>query len=105
MVVCPLPAVYDNQSNAPNTTVTSPCSPPVIMGKTDKNQTKLRFDQRELCKAQEKWVDAAGPGAGDPDLGTETDLKHIPAALQQSLAMIDSKIDLLSFKMDTMTKG
>ncbi|KAJ1207341.1 hypothetical protein NDU88_002732 [Pleurodeles waltl] len=74
------------------------------MAKTDKNQAILQFDR---CKSQtsagNRTVEGVS-GRADMPLGEEPELRQILAAMQQSLAHIDSKIDSLFFRIDRMTE-
>ncbi|KAJ1203937.1 hypothetical protein NDU88_007718 [Pleurodeles waltl] len=72
------------------------------MGKSVKNQPKLHFDQSRANKLQEEQMDTPGPSEGSPNTEAEPELKQMLAAMQKSLATIDGKIDLLSFRMDRM---
>ncbi|KAJ1133094.1 hypothetical protein NDU88_011393 [Pleurodeles waltl] len=74
------------------------------MGKSDKNKPKLHFDQRKAHKTVGEHMAAPPPTAADTTQEEEPELKQIQAAMQQSLAQIDSKIDSLSFRMDRMTE-
>ncbi|KAJ1117883.1 hypothetical protein NDU88_006079 [Pleurodeles waltl] len=74
------------------------------MGKLDKTQAKLQFDQR---KTGNPPGDDAGPGqAGGSEVlaGEEQDLRQILVAMLHSLNQIDGKIDSLSYPMDRMAE-
>ncbi|KAJ1203531.1 hypothetical protein NDU88_007316 [Pleurodeles waltl] len=74
------------------------------MGKTDKNQPKLHFDQRKPQKTVGERAAADTPEREDMPQVEEPEPRQILAAMQQSLAQIDSKIDCLTFRMDRMTE-
>ncbi|KAJ1176126.1 hypothetical protein NDU88_001409 [Pleurodeles waltl] len=76
----------------------------INMGKSDKNHSKLQFDQRKALKAEAEQMAASDPGAEASMQEEEPDLKQILAAMQQSLAKTDSKMDSLFFRMDRMTE-
>ncbi|KAJ1158288.1 hypothetical protein NDU88_010981 [Pleurodeles waltl] len=74
------------------------------MGKTDKNQAILQFDQRKSQTSAGDRLVVGVSGGADMSLGEEPELRQILAAMQQSLTHIDSKIDSLVFRMDRMTE-
>ncbi|KAJ1101796.1 hypothetical protein NDU88_006860 [Pleurodeles waltl] len=74
------------------------------MGKMDKNQAKLQFDQRRSKIPAGDRTETGISGGTDMPLGEEPELRQILTAMQQSLTQIESKIDSLSFRMDRMTE-
>ncbi|KAJ1167351.1 hypothetical protein NDU88_007743 [Pleurodeles waltl] len=74
------------------------------MGKTDKTQAILQFDQRRSQTSAGDRPVVGVSGGADMPLGEELELRQILAAMQQSLTHIDSKIDSLFFRMDRMTE-
>ncbi|KAJ1136281.1 hypothetical protein NDU88_002698 [Pleurodeles waltl] len=74
------------------------------MGKMDKTQAKLTFDQHRSYKPQEERLEHSFPATCETDTEVEPDIKKILAAMQHSLAKIDGKIDALSFQMGRMNE-
>ncbi|KAJ1146349.1 hypothetical protein NDU88_012626 [Pleurodeles waltl] len=62
----------------------------LAMGKSDKNQRKLHFDQSKAHKTQVGQMAASTPEEEVTTQEEETDLKQRLAAMQQSLTKIDS---------------
>ncbi|KAJ1138509.1 hypothetical protein NDU88_004892 [Pleurodeles waltl] len=79
------------------------CYKPALgeMGKPDKSQQKLEFDQKRTPKAQNEGA-VPPEDRCDVDMDPESDLKQILKTMQQSLTKIYSKIDALTFRMDRM---
>ncbi|KAJ1124670.1 hypothetical protein NDU88_003119 [Pleurodeles waltl] len=74
------------------------------MGKADKTQAKLQFDQRKSQTTVGDRTETGMAGGTDMPAGEAPDLWQILAALQRSLTQIDSRIDSLSYRMDRMTE-
>ncbi|KAJ1148735.1 hypothetical protein NDU88_001561 [Pleurodeles waltl] len=73
------------------------------MGKPDKSQQKIQFDQRRTPKTQNEGTSPPEDRSSNADIDTESDLKQILNRMQQSLTKNDSKIDALRFCMDWMS--
>ncbi|KAJ1100412.1 hypothetical protein NDU88_005498 [Pleurodeles waltl] len=75
------------------------------MGKVDKNQAKLQFDQRKSSGPTSDGVKPTLTGRAGVPTGEEQDLRQILVAMQHSCTQIDGKIDSLSYRMDRMTNA
>ncbi|KAJ1154576.1 hypothetical protein NDU88_007322 [Pleurodeles waltl] len=74
------------------------------MGKTDKMQGILHFEQHKTPMSRERCTNDVGATLGELESDMEPEQKHILTAMQQSLATIDGKIDSLSFRMDRISE-
>ncbi|KAJ1199827.1 hypothetical protein NDU88_003660 [Pleurodeles waltl] len=74
------------------------------MGKTDKNQIRLKFDRRKSSGPASDGVEPGLAGGSGMSSGEEQDLRQIMVAMQHSLTQIDGKIDSLFYRMDRMTE-
>ncbi|KAJ1137686.1 hypothetical protein NDU88_004084 [Pleurodeles waltl] len=81
-----------------------PCSNECKMGETDKMQTKLQFEAQKKPRSRDRCKEELGAVSEDRESNAEPEQHHILAAMQSSLAMINSKIDPLSYRMYRMTE-
>ncbi|KAJ1167318.1 hypothetical protein NDU88_007710 [Pleurodeles waltl] len=81
------------------------CGIPVDMiGKTHISQQKLHFDGHRVTNPRESEGVSPSEETGTRSTGSETDLKKILSAVQQSLTKINRKIHALTFRMDCMVE-
>ncbi|KAJ1180217.1 hypothetical protein NDU88_005439 [Pleurodeles waltl] len=74
------------------------------MGKTDKAQAKLHFERRKTFSQTREVTETELEKTSEVPAHEAQDLRHILAAMQQSLTQIDGKIDSLSYRMDRMSE-
>ncbi|KAJ1099235.1 hypothetical protein NDU88_004339 [Pleurodeles waltl] len=72
------------------------------MGKSDKAQAKLHFEQRKTVNQPGDGTETELEKTSGVPAHEDQDLRHILAAMQQSLTQIDGKIDSPSYRMDRM---
>lgn len=75
------------------------------MGKPDKNQPKLQFEQTK--KTMEQTIEGhAGTQAGATSMNTDTpiDFQAMFNTIQSTLSNIDAKIDALTYQVDRMSE-
>ncbi|KAJ1219212.1 hypothetical protein NDU88_006782 [Pleurodeles waltl] len=70
------------------------------MGKTDKNQAILQFDQRKSQTSAGERTVAGVSGGADMPSGEEPELRQILEAMQQSLTHIDRKRQLQDLRLE-----
>ncbi|KAJ1153740.1 hypothetical protein NDU88_006498 [Pleurodeles waltl] len=74
------------------------------MGNTDKAQAKLHFERRKTISQTGDGTETELEKTPEIPAHEDQDLRHILAAMQQSLTQIDGKIDSLSYRMDIMSE-
>ncbi|KAJ1125901.1 hypothetical protein NDU88_004316 [Pleurodeles waltl] len=75
------------------------------MGKTDKVQEKLQFEQHKTPKVHNDGSHTAAPDLGTLDPKMSNDVRQILGTRQQSLTTIGKKMDSLSYRMDRMSES
>ncbi|KAJ1186816.1 hypothetical protein NDU88_003596 [Pleurodeles waltl] len=70
------------------------------MGKTDKNQAILQFDQHKSETSAGDHTVVGVSGGADMPSGEEPELRQILAAMQQSLTHIDRKQQLQDLRLE-----
>ncbi|KAJ1164848.1 hypothetical protein NDU88_005281 [Pleurodeles waltl] len=73
-------------------------------GKADKAQAKLHFERRKTVNQAGDGIETEPEKTSEVPAHEDQDLRHILAAMQQSLTQIDGKIDSLSSRMDRMSE-
>ncbi|KAJ1189519.1 hypothetical protein NDU88_006264 [Pleurodeles waltl] len=74
------------------------------MGKSDKAQAKLHFEQRKTNSPAGDGTENESEKTPEVPTPEDQDLRHILASMQHSLTQIDGKIDSLSYRMDRMSE-
>ncbi|KAJ1084137.1 hypothetical protein NDU88_004290 [Pleurodeles waltl] len=74
------------------------------MGKNYKTQPKLHLERRKTISQTGEGTETEPEKIPEVTTHEDQDLRHILAAMQQSLTEIDGKIDTLSYCMDRMSE-
>ncbi|KAJ1175476.1 hypothetical protein NDU88_000764 [Pleurodeles waltl] len=73
------------------------------MGKADRVQIKLQFEQKKTPKARGEGPTVPDPMPEGGGVETEADIKQILMSMQYSLMKIDGQINALTYPMDSMS--